>query len=52
MRLSSGYGRHAGAAKFEQFCDSLTPAHFERFHQWWRGLSRGNQDAILGAISK
>lgn len=36
MRLATGYGRDAGARKFEQFCDA----------------SRGNQDAILGGISK
>jgi len=52
MRLATAYGPNGGALKFEQFCDSLTPSQFETFHKWWRGLSRGDQDNILGAISK
>lgn len=51
LRLATGYGRDAGARKFEQFCDSLSPAQLHTFGKWWRGLSRGDQDAILGSIS-
>ena len=47
MRLSTGYGRDGGAIKFEMFLNSLSPSEFDRFHKWWRDLSRGDQDAIL-----
>ena len=52
MRLATGHGRGAGARKFEQFCDALSPSQLETFTTFWRGLSRGDQDVILGAISK
>ena len=51
MRLATGYGRDAGSRKLGQFLDALSPSQFETFHKWWRGLSRGDQDAILGSIS-
>jgi hypothetical protein len=51
MRLSTAYGRNGGALKFEQFLNSLTP-RIETFHNFWRGLSKGDQDAILGTISR
>jgi hypothetical protein len=41
MRFSTGYGRDGGAIKFEAL-----------FHTWWRGLSRGDQDAIFGTVSQ
>jgi hypothetical protein len=36
MRLSVGYGRDAGARRFEQFLDALWPSEFEIFRGWWR----------------
>src|SRR5262245_16667724 len=51
MRIST-YGTQAAAIKFEGFLNSLSPSEFETFHNWWRKLSRSDQDAILGAISR
>ena len=48
---STGYGRDAGSRKLGQFLDALSPSQFETFHKWWRGLSRSDQDNILGSIS-
>ena len=52
MRLSTSYGPNGGVLKAEQFLNSLSPSEFSTFQKWWRDLSRGDQDAILGAISK
>jgi hypothetical protein len=52
MRLATGYGPDGGAIKFEVFLNSLSPSEFETFHSWCRGLSRGNQDAILYEIGR
>jgi len=52
MRLSTPYGKIGGAMKFDQFCESLTESEWQTFEKWWRGLSRGDQDAILAGISK
>src|SRR5262245_18292586 len=51
MRLTPGCGPDAGARRFEQLHDALSPSQFETFHKWWRGLLRGDQDAILAGIS-
>jgi hypothetical protein len=48
MRLPTGYGPDGGAIKFEAVLNALTPSEFETFQTWSRGLSRGDQDAILG----
>jgi hypothetical protein len=52
MRLATAYGPPGvgGARKFEQFLDSLSPSELTTFENWWRGLSRGDQDVILGTI--
>jgi hypothetical protein len=52
MRLSTGYGANGPALKAEQFLNSLSRSEFTEFETWWRKLSRGDQDAILGAISR
>ena len=52
MRLPTGYGPDGGAIKLEIFLDSLSPSEWQTFEGWWRGLSRGNQDCILAAISR
>jgi hypothetical protein len=53
MRLTpAGFSPAAGAQRFEQFLDALSPSQFEAFAKWWRGLSRGDQDAILAGISR
>jgi len=44
--------RDGGAIKFEMFINSLSPSEYKVFETWWRGLLRGDQDAILGAISQ
>lgn len=46
-RLRIGRG-----AQVEQFLNSLSPSELETFHTWWRGLSRGDRDAILVGISR
>ena len=52
LRLSpAGFAKDAGARRFEQFCDALSPSQWETFSGWWRKLSRDEQDSILGAIS-
>jgi hypothetical protein len=53
LRLTpAGFSQVAGAQRFEQFLNALSESQFEAFGKWWRGLSRGDQDAILGAISR
>jgi hypothetical protein len=52
LRLTASHGPLGGVLKFEAFCDSLSPSEWETFQGWWRKLSRGDQDAILGAISR
>jgi hypothetical protein len=50
MRLATGY-RQGGAIKFEMFINSLSPSEYQTFETWWRKLSRGDQDVILGTVS-
>jgi hypothetical protein len=41
-------GRRLG--QFEMFLNALTSSEFETFGNWWRAVSRGDQDVILGTI--
>jgi hypothetical protein len=34
------------------FLNALSPSEFETFTKFWRGLSRGDQDAILAGVSR
>ena len=51
MRLTTAHGPNGGSIKLDGFLNALSPSQFEKFHQWWRGLSRADQDNILGATS-
>jgi hypothetical protein len=51
LRLSPGLGKDAGAKRFEQFLNALSPDQFETFKGWFHKLTEAEQDTILGVVT-